>query len=313
MSEFTMREVGLDDLDQIMVLVNACDIADTGNTDLTRADVEAALSESEDRGFALIDGRGVHHALVWIERQSTRSAQSGEYFVHPDADPSIASPLIDALLTAQREDPAGRALRVFVSANAPAKSAILVARGATIVRRFYKMTIDLGSRTDEATWPDDAEVCTVTSSDEDLRAVHAVVNEAFRDHWEHVDTTFEEWVGGRRARDDFDPTLWSLVRIDGEPAAALLGADSEGQGFIPTLGVRRSFRSRGLARSLLLQAFSEFRRRGLPRASLFVDSANATGAVRLYESVGMHVLSQWDSHEFPAVSARTADLHPQDR
>ena len=51
--------------------------------------------------------------------------------------------------------------------------------------------------------------------------------------------------------------------------------------------MRRPWRGRGLGRALLREAFAELRRRGLPRAYLGVDSENPTGAMGLYESVGM--------------------------
>jgi len=93
------------------------------------------------------------------------------------------------------------------------------------------------------------------------------------------------------------------VRVDGEPAAALIASEDEDKGFVATIGVRRPYRGTGLARLLLHTSFEEFRRRGLTSAALFVDSENATGAVRLYESVGMHVAAQWDCHEFPGTVA----------
>jgi ribosomal protein S18 acetylase RimI-like enzyme len=46
---------------------------------------------------------------------------------------------------------------------------------------------------------------------------------------------------------------------------------------------------RGLAKALLLRSFREFHRRGQRRVGLGVDSENATGATKLYESVGMVV------------------------
>lgn len=55
------------------------------------------------------------------------------------------------------------------------------------------------------------------------------------------------------------------------------------------LGVRPAWRGRGLGRALLVHAFGDFHRRGERRVGLGVDSENATGATRLYESVGMHV------------------------
>jgi ribosomal protein S18 acetylase RimI-like enzyme len=284
-ADLAMRETGLDDLDRIFALTSACDIADSGEVDLTRDDVRAGLVAAGASAWALVDATGEFKALVWIERNPSR-------------------PLIEHMLTAQAEDPAGRKLQVFVNANARGKSAVLTSLGATVVRYFYKMVVEFDGPQPPVSWPADAVVQPVKDVDDDLRPVHAVVREAFQDHWEPSTSEFDEWVAHLRDRETFDPSLIWLVEIDGVPAAALIGASSDGEGFVATLGVRRPYRGRGLGRSLLQAAFTEFIRRGHPRAALFVDSANPSGAVRLYESVGMRVLSQWDSHEFPAIGPR---------
>jgi ribosomal protein S18 acetylase RimI-like enzyme len=58
-------------------------------------------------------------------------------------------------------------------------------------------------------------------------------------------------------------------------------------GYVQSLGVRKPWRGRGIARNLLLHAFGEFRRRGKRGAALDADAHSLTGATRLYESVGM--------------------------
>ena len=45
---------------------------------------------------------------------------------------------------------------------------------------------------------------------------------------------------------------------------------------------------------MLRGSFAEFERRGLPRVRLNVDSDNLTGAVSLYERVGMRVMISYD-------------------
>ena len=68
-------------------------------------------------------------------------------------------------------------------------------------------------------------------------------------------------------------------------------------GWIGVLGVRPRWRRRGLATALLHQSFRDFRRRGATRVGLGVDAENMTGAVRLYERVGMHVVRRNDTYE----------------
>jgi ribosomal protein S18 acetylase RimI-like enzyme len=90
---------------------------------------------------------------------------------------------------------------------------------------------------------------------------------------------------------DHDPSLWFLVRTDEHVVVAATRNDPErsGGGWIGAIGVRSEWRGRGLAKALLLHSFGEFHRRGKRRVGLGVDSENATGATKLYESVGMVV------------------------
>jgi ribosomal protein S18 acetylase RimI-like enzyme len=61
--------------------------------------------------------------------------------------------------------------------------------------------------------------------------------------------------------------------------------------------VRRHWRKRGIGLALLLHAFGELYRRGQRKAGLGVDAENLTGALRLYESAGMHVHQASDLFE----------------
>ena len=58
-------------------------------------------------------------------------------------------------------------------------------------------------------------------------------------------------------------------------------------------GSWRLERGRGIGAALLDTSFSAFEERGLSLARLNVDSANETGAVRLYERVGMKPVRTW--------------------
>jgi ribosomal protein S18 acetylase RimI-like enzyme len=137
----------------------------------------------------------------------------------------------------------------------------------------------------------------------DEASTYAALAEAFADHWGYVSPSFEEW----RHRDiegegsGFDPSLWFLA-TEGEEVvgAALCRASSprsEDTAVVGDLGVREPWRRRGIALALLRTAFSEFHRRGIPRAELGVDAENPTGATRLYERAGMHAALGWEFWE----------------
>jgi ribosomal protein S18 acetylase RimI-like enzyme len=299
MPDADLREVGIEDLDAILELTNACDIADTGQVDLERADVSASLTADGTRAWALAGADGKLRALTWLETTAFRPSQAAEFFVHPSLPPEVGTPLVTRLLDAMREDPVGRKLHVMVSANAPAKSALIRAHGATVVRHFFQMVISLADPTPSPTWRRDTELLAVTDVDDELRPVHATISTAFEDHWDHASQDFDAWLVRHRSRDDFDPSLWSIVRVAGAPAAAAICSARDSGGFVGAIGVLRGYRGTGLAKRLLLAKFEQFRERGFAEASLYVDSTNPTGAVRLYESVGMSVAAQWDCHEFP--------------
>jgi ribosomal protein S18 acetylase RimI-like enzyme len=56
-------------------------------------------------------------------------------------------------------------------------------------------------------------------------------------------------------------------------------------------------RGRGIGELLLRHTFTRFKDKGWTKVGLGVDSSNATGAVRLYERVGMNVTRQFDAYE----------------
>ena len=104
-----------------------------------------------------------------------------------------------------------------------------------------------------------------------------------------------------RERDTARPDLWWFVR-DGDEIAALclnrMGDSGEpDHGYVHILGVRRAWRRRGLGEALLRHAFREFWQRGVSTVSLDVDGEDTTGAIRLYERVGMHVDRRTDLYE----------------
>ena len=58
------------------------------------------------------------------------------------------------------------------------------------------------------------------------------------------------------------------------------------RGYTQDIFVRRPWRRRGLARSLLVQSIRMFREMGMAETALGVDTQNPSGALRLYESTG---------------------------
>jgi mycothiol synthase len=204
--------------------------------------------------------------------------------------------------------PAGArvALHAQAASNDHDTQAFLKAYGMQEVRRFWRMEIDLGEVPPAPLWPDGIAVRAMRGDDDaDRRAVFGAVLEAFRDHWGHIDRPFEEayarWRHWQKTDPAFDPGLFFVAEDGGEVAGfslcwPSLPSDDE-MGWVGTLGVRRPWRGRGLALALLRHSFRALHGRGLRQAGLGVDSANLTGATRLYERAGMHVAREMIRYE----------------
>jgi len=166
-------------------------------------------------------------------------------------------------------------------------------RGFTPVRSSLEMQVPLDDATPEPAWPEGVSIRTVRNGEE--HEVHALGEEAFAGGNDFRPTPFEEWAAwwhDERKRLD----LWFAAEADGAiVGVALCEAErtgTRGLGWLETLAVRRSWRRRGLGRALLFHSFRELRALGRTAVGLSVAAENPTGAVRLYESVGMRPVSR---------------------
>jgi len=139
----------------------------------------------------------------------------------------------------------------------------------------------------------------------DLPAVSAVVQETFREHHGFVERTTEEDVDRyeRWLNDDpnIDMGVWHLACAADEVIGVCLGSSSYSgnseQAYIFTLGVKEAWRGKGVGHALLAHAIEVFSARGCTVVDLDVDTANVTGALRLYERAGMRTRWQVDEYE----------------
>ncbi len=139
--------------------------------------------------------------------------------------------------------------------------------------------------------PPPAGIAVVTLAEHpDHAALHAADQEAFGEHFGFVAETFQEWRARRIDVDRHDPTQWFLA-LDGDQVVGFLFQVTGG--LVPQiaeLGVRPPWRGRGIGTALLRHSFADIARRGGSEVTLWVDSENATGAVGVYERVGMRAI-----------------------
>ncbi len=127
---------------------------------------------------------------------------------------------------------------------------------------------------------------------EEYLAVHDVIEDAFLEWSVRERRSFEDWEAATIRRPGFAP--WHL-RVALDPEGTVVGVSSMSIGgecaYVNQLAVRRDQRHRGLARALLVDSFEVARGHGATVSELSTDSR--TGALGLYERVGMVTTSVW--------------------
>ena len=175
------------------------------------------------------------------------------------------------------------------------------ARGYFLWRSNYRMQIDFGSIAPDLSPPPKGIEIRPYSDDDPGRLLDAI-NEVFA-----ADPFFAHLTRGH-FREDYlndpgmDPALWMLASDDADLVGFSLGfAEWHGNvdvGEVRSVGVRGRWRQRGLGEALVRSTFGALYARGLRSITLGVDASNETGAVRLYQRLGMRIAAQGDNWAF---------------
>ena len=255
---------------------------------------DAFLVETEDGrivGFEEFNNRHKHATL------------ETDGYVHPDFKArGIGTALLRTIEMRAREEMklAEPGLRVLLRSTIDSKDQashdLHKNEGYQLLRYHWRMEINLQDAPPAANFPQGIELRPFIR-EEHASAVLQAQNEAFRDHWGSHEISFDQWKLRKFGGEDFDPTLW-MIAWDGDQIAGFSqNRYRMGIGWIGTLGVRRSWRKRGLGEALLLHSFGEFYKRGTKTIGLGVDASNPTGATRLYQKAGMRVASEFVTYE----------------
>lgn len=305
--DITIRAPREEELEAICEMLNACDMVDCGMPDSPLDQLRGDWRDEDfhpetDAWLAVAqDGRIAGYAAVG---QRSYVRLRADVRVHPDfRGRGIGTRLLSLAEQRAREfiPQAPPEARVFLqtwhhSGNQDARP-VIESAGFSCVRHTWVMRIELTEEPPQPEWPAGIALRPFVP-ERDARAVFEATDEAFQDHWGHVPGTFEGWYQHRITnRDDFDPSLWFIAWDGDQVAGAALCGYYLDNGVVDTLGVRRPWRKHGLGMALLRHAFGAFYRRGTPVIDLGVDSQNLTGATRLYERAGMHILMAYDMYE----------------
>jgi mycothiol synthase len=305
---FVLRHPTLDDVEAIASVINAGEIALHGVAETTAEDMRRWLTSPgldfpKDTWLVqTTEGRVVASAAIIHQ-------QHAHIYIPVDVHPDYQRRGIGTYLLHLAEEQAKEHIalaepdsRVAVDTETDSKNLaaqqLLQRHGFERNRIFWRMGIEMQEAPSVPPLPEGMTLRTLAADMSLAHAVYEADEEAFQDHWGYMPHTYEEFEHWTINRDSFDPSLLFLGMADNEVAGFALCADEkEAGGWVHVLGVRRPWRKQGLGLFLLRHAFGEFYRRGIHNVYLGVDAQSLTGATRLYERAGMHIVRQFYRYE----------------
>ena len=297
---WSTRRPTLADVPEILAVVHASDLAAIGEPDFTADEVRGRLTDPHTDmavdSWLAQDEAGAIVGWTFPRNVSAGDSDFLEVFVHPERGRPALRPLL-ALMMGRMVERAAQFghERYQVRAGAiPTEQPYIDAlteAGFEFYRQHARMRMPLDDVSPTPPQPPPGVVVRPVRGDDegDLRALHAVIEEAFRDT-DHLAVGYEIW----RAQVANEPTVsfdeWFVAEVDGRVVGSLQSSDSgidDNEGWVKRLAVLRAYRKRGLGEALLRRAFAVYQAKGRSHAGLGVDLENPTRAVRLYLAVGM--------------------------
>lgn len=294
---FTVRPLTAADLPVAQALLDACETADSGTPCIHEMDLlmvsRSSHFELDDNTWLVLAADGSSAAVGWLWTPHGDNVVTSDHYVRPDCRGLGFDALLLDLIEEraryygdERREAGGVRLLTWAEDKLEERREIVCERGFKVVRQLFQMRLDLTPTPSPPRWPEGIVVQPIRP-EQDGERVHAASQEAFREHFLHWPTPYEEWLPYSLEREGLDPELW-LVAWDGDEIAGQVWVQQrDGEVLVEDLSVRKPWRGRGLGLALLREEFRRLAERGYSFVRLFVDAQNTTGAVELYLRAGM--------------------------
>lgn len=288
---YTQRALTVADAAAITAVMAAQELHDTGEVVIEEADIVAdwqrpSYDVTQSSVGVLAGDRLVAYAEI-------AGGDRGDAAVHPDhRGRGIGTALAHWMQELAREQ--GKPIVGMPVPQGSPGDRLLDALGYHVRWTSWVLELPEGATIPERRLPDGYAVREATEAD--YEAVWQVNEDAFLEWSERERQSFEDWQASVPRRPGFEP--WNLrVATDasGEVVGVAFIVKFEGngtvEGYVDRLATRVDQRGRGLAQALLADSFAVAREHGALRSALSTDTR--TGALGLYEKVGMTVSSTW--------------------
>lgn len=285
-AEFRTASLSMDDAGAVAALIGAEEVVALGMAEITTADIVSGWQRpSFDVSTSTI---GVYDGGQLIGYAEYSGGDRCDVAV----DPAHHHRGIGRALAGWVREQARAAGALRVGMQIPEGSAadqFLQRHGYEVQRVAWDLELPAGVRLDEEP-PDGYSLRTATTDDHD--AVWELLEDAFGEWSDRAKLTLADFLALTVQRPGFVAEQLRVATTDrGQIVGAAFAVLDDDVGAVDRLAVRPEYRRRGLARALLADTFAVLRSQGATRCTLSTD--NRTGALPLYERLGMVITSTW--------------------
>lgn len=301
-SEFIAREATEEDLFTIQEIANSNLLSLNPN--------EKRIGEIEAREFirgffdpaitrlTKLDTDEEWQSFITLNPDKSRKRFYLDIYTRPGAD-TLSSSLHLAIKLARESNPDFR-LWLGTQSNDLSYKKLLESQGFEILRKYWTLEMTLPTQITDS-FQSQGEIREIDLDDKsELRSFYEVHQDSFSKHFGFMPRQYDEWSEMTlRDREEAKMRVW-LISLNGQDVGFLDCNDElvhEDSGYVSGLGVRQSFHGKGLGESLLRHAIEVNTQLGRAKLCLNVDAGNESGALRLYEKVGMRPISEWHQYE----------------
>ena len=286
----TTRALTLDDARAVFELAAAQEQHDIGTVEIEHADI---VSDWQRPSFDVATRTvGVFDGDELVAYGELTSAERGDAAVRPDYRGRGIGRWVAAWMQAKAQELGSAGYGSPVPQGSPGDR-LLEHLGYRVRWTSWVLKVPEGSSIPERALPEGYAIREARPDEYD--SCWTVVEDAFLEWSVREREPFEDFLASTVQRPGFEP--WHM-RVAVDPSGAVVGVaflvmagEPVDEVYVDKLAVRRDQRGRGLAQSLLVDAFREGREHGAPSAGLSTDSR--TGALSLYEKVGMVATDTW--------------------
>jgi ribosomal protein S18 acetylase RimI-like enzyme len=287
----TSRVLTLDDARAVYDVAAAQERFDVGRVEIEPEDIVSDWSRpSWDVTTHTI---GVFDGEQMVAYGEITGADRGDAAVHPDYRRRGIGTSIAGWMQQTAKDLGGQGYGSPVPQGS-AGDELLTKLGYRLRHTSWVLVMPDGKEIEHRDLPEGYEIR--EAHPDEYPVVHDVLEDAFLEWSKRDREPYDDFTAKTMGRPGFEP--WQLRVVtdaDGTVvgvALVVMAAVEEGrEAYIDRLAVRSDQRHRGLAQALLVDAFARGREHGAVRSGLSTDSR--TGALSLYEKVGMEVVDVW--------------------